>query len=140
MRCECDKALAEKLAEKILDTRSDWMGAPILDVISNGKTLIKDDVIDDGNTGTSTLIADWLAKRDERIKIEKQDDTVVVVDESENENGTDEQEVPQPEETTEQPDSGDKEDENDDLVTIIEEDPKAEEEKEKDLKDEDKNE
>lgn len=54
----------ELLNRKLADTDAPWLGAPIISVISNGETIVADSLFFDGNSGTATLIDEFLADRD----------------------------------------------------------------------------
>ena len=54
----------ELLSRKLADTDAPWLGAPIISVISNGETIVDDSLFFDGNSGTATLIDEFLADRD----------------------------------------------------------------------------
>lgn len=63
-------SVGETFIEAIQTKSGDWLGAPILDVVSGDVIVVesKSEPIvtpNDGNSGTSTLIEDWLADRDE---------------------------------------------------------------------------
>jgi len=65
------KDIGTLLKEKLLDVKDNWLGAPILDVDSDGESIISssDAAGEEGSgTGTSTLIIDWIAARDAAIK------------------------------------------------------------------------
>jgi hypothetical protein len=56
--------LSEQLVDNLKNLPGDWLGAPLLDVDVNGESIIQSSDLNGGNTGTSTLITDWLAERD----------------------------------------------------------------------------
>jgi len=65
------KEIGTLLKEKLIDVKDNWLGAPILDVDSDGESIINssDTAGEEGSgTGTSTLIIDWIAARDAAIK------------------------------------------------------------------------
>lgn len=65
------KEIGTLLKEKLIDVKDNWLGAPILDVDSDGESIINssDAAGEEGSgTGTSTLIIDWIAARDAAIK------------------------------------------------------------------------
>lgn len=64
------------LAKKLADTEAPWLGAPIISVVTNGETLVDNTSLYDGNSGTATLIDEFLEERDGKLD---DDENVVVV-------------------------------------------------------------
>jgi len=58
------KKVGEKLIDKLSNAKDAILGAPLLDLDVDGNSIVRSTDYSDGNKGTSTLIADWLAERD----------------------------------------------------------------------------
>jgi len=55
------------LVDTLQNDESNWLGAPIISSSSGGITVVDNTSFYDGNTGTSTLIADFLEERDNQV-------------------------------------------------------------------------
>ena len=61
------KQVEYRLGDALTNGPAGWLGAPIIGVVSGGRTIIDEIIIPDGSTGSQTLIADWLAERDQKV-------------------------------------------------------------------------